>query len=91
MAQMWPFHKLTCGERAHPFKLPRFDQGEALMAHHRLTNSTTSLEDYGRMVYLKEAIRNYWGIPPRDNGTLFSQLLRVSLCGPLRSSRKVVS
>lgn len=28
-AQVWPVHKLVCGERAHPFVLSPFEQSEA--------------------------------------------------------------
>ncbi|GAA5990813.1 hypothetical protein JCM10908_000029 [Rhodotorula pacifica] len=28
---IWPYHRLVCGERAHPFCLPPFDQREAML------------------------------------------------------------
>jgi hypothetical protein len=27
--QIWPFHRLVCGDRSHPFKLPPFSKEEA--------------------------------------------------------------
>lgn len=38
---MWPYHKLVCGQRAHPFRLPPFSESEAEIAIDMLTAKPT--------------------------------------------------
>lgn len=36
IVQVWPYHRLVCGERAHPFRLPIYSQEEADVLLERL-------------------------------------------------------
>ncbi|GAA5992887.1 hypothetical protein JCM10908_001391 [Rhodotorula pacifica] len=37
---IWPYHRLVCGKRAHPFHLPPFDPEEAMLLVYRLEHDT---------------------------------------------------
>lgn len=41
ICQIWPIHKLVCGKRAHPFRLPGFLQEEADAVFRRITTPTS--------------------------------------------------
>lgn len=38
--QVWPFHRLVCGERAHPFHPPPFSQDEVGLLLKRLAQAS---------------------------------------------------
>ncbi|GAA5990817.1 hypothetical protein JCM10908_000031 [Rhodotorula pacifica] len=42
---IWPYHRLVCGERSHPFKLPPFSKEEAEIACTRATEVPESAKD----------------------------------------------
>ncbi|GAA5987476.1 hypothetical protein JCM10908_001971 [Rhodotorula pacifica] len=42
---IWPFHRLVCGDRAHPFRLPTFSPEEALNLTERCFQPCTNPED----------------------------------------------
>ncbi|GAA5988143.1 hypothetical protein JCM10908_002083 [Rhodotorula pacifica] len=41
---LWPYHRLVCGDRAHPFRLPAYSQEEADVLLERLRKTTTQPE-----------------------------------------------
>lgn len=42
--QIWPYHRLVCGERAHPFRLPVYSQEEADVLLERLREPANTPE-----------------------------------------------
>lgn len=42
--QVWPYHRLVCGERAHPFRLPVYSQEEANVLLKRLREPANTPE-----------------------------------------------
>lgn len=42
--QVWPYHRLVCGERAHPFRLPVYSQEEADVLLDRLREPANTPE-----------------------------------------------
>ncbi|KWU42203.1 hypothetical protein RHOSPDRAFT_27105 [Rhodotorula sp. JG-1b] len=53
-AQIWPFHRLVCGARSHPFKLPK---EKAKVTFARTVDLPESAQDAGHQIYLQRLMR----------------------------------
>ncbi|TKA51987.1 hypothetical protein B0A53_05071 [Rhodotorula sp. CCFEE 5036] len=54
---IWPFHRLVCGDRSHPFKLPPFSKEEAKVTFARTVDLPESAQDAGHQIYLQRLMK----------------------------------
>lgn len=58
LQQIWPFHRLVCGDRSHPFKLPPFSKEEAEVTYARTVDLPESARDAGHQIYLQRLLKS---------------------------------